>query len=109
MAALSIAGTGLHSILGVYHGQNHYAAACHSSSAGGQRLATVVLADRGDEGLCDEANCPVCNYLAQAQIVGNYAAIVVCPLSVDNDSVPPRISVPAADFPVFDARGPPAV
>lgn len=109
VAALSIAGTGLHSILGIHHGLDCCGSAHHASAVGGPQLATVDRAHAGDDSLCDETTCPVCNYLAQAQLAGRYAAIVVCSLSVDNDNVALRSSVPAADFPVFDARGPPAV
>jgi hypothetical protein len=108
MVAVSIAGTSLHSLLGIHHGSDHCATACPASFASGARLAAVGRANAGDDGVCGEANCPVCNYLAQGQMACKYAQVVVSSLSVDNGDVPLRVSVPAADFPVFDARGPPA-
>jgi hypothetical protein len=102
MAALSFAGTGLHSILGIQHGPNHGCPAHQTSSAADPQVVA------GDDRACDEAGCPICNYLAQARVAGEYFAIVVCSLGVSNDFVPPQAAVPAADLRPFEARGPPA-
>ena len=108
MVALSIAGTGLHSILGIHHEPSHGVPARPASGGGDMQFVggdTVITADA--EACCD-TNCPICNYLAQAKVAGEYSAIVVCSLGVRNDNVPPQVAVPAADLRPFEARGPPA-
>jgi hypothetical protein len=101
VAAVSFAGTGLHSIVGIQHGPDR-GASVH------QTLGVGALQVVADEQSCDEAGCPICNYLAQAKVAGEYFAIVVCSLSVGNDNVPSQVAVPAADLRPFEARGPPA-
>ena len=64
VAGISFAGTGLHSILDIHHGPGLVIPAQQTSVAGG------VQAVAGDEGACDDANCPICNYLAQGSLVG---------------------------------------
>lgn len=108
VAALPIAGTSWHSILGIHHGLGCCESADHAFSAGGPRPVAVDRANSGGNGVCNEENCPICSFLTQAQIAGEYAAVVVCSLRVENDNVALPISIPAADFPAFDARGPPA-
>ncbi len=103
MAAISIAGTSLHGFLGIEH-----APAPCQSTGGTLQISTLAQSLADEEGVCDEANCPVCTYLSQGQIAGEYVAVVASSLCVDNHTALPQLSVPAANFPVFDARGPPA-
>ena len=105
---MSFAGTGLHSILGIQHGADHRVPGHETSDLGdfaGVTGGSQVVA--GYDRNCDEADCPICNYLAQAKVAADYSAIALCSVSVRDDSVPPQAAVPAADLRPFEARGPP--
>src|SRR5580692_11977601 len=73
---LSLAGTGLHAILGIHHGSHHsvpanqaYRDSGSRDSTGGSKVVGNRLVTAGDEA-CDEAGCPICNFLAQGRIIG---------------------------------------
>jgi hypothetical protein len=102
LAGISCASAGLHCVLGIHHGADQAIGVCQPAAVSGLQVAN------GDDGVCDEANCPICNYLAQAKVAGEYFAIAVCSAGVSNDDIPPQVAVPAADLRPFEARGPPA-
>jgi hypothetical protein len=101
MAMASLAGPGLHSILGIRHSHQFG----HQAS-GGDVGKPVLLADHG--AACDEAGCPICNYLAQGRIIGERFEGISVTLGIPNEAPEVYLFLPGASLRPFQARGPPA-
>ena len=107
LATVSFAGPSLHSILGLHHcgvfGQN--VGTCAVSQSSEKVAPQVVSSAHGD---CDDANCPICNYLIQAKIAVDHVDLAVSAIVVRNENFVPKIEVPSATLRPTEARGPPA-
>ena len=68
VAALSIAGSGLHTLLGIQHGPERYAVANEDSATCALQSVSAAHAVAAADLTCDEGNCPVCNYLAAGRL-----------------------------------------
>ena len=114
LAAVSFAGPSLHSILGFHHcgvfGHvgNAPVGASDASSFSQSPEKVVVRSLSSANGDSDEANCPVCNYLAQAKIAGDHVDFVVSSIVIANETFIPEIQIPSPALRPFEARGPPA-
>jgi hypothetical protein len=105
LAATSLLGSQLHDIFGIHH-------AGQLSSCVGSGLALEhgpSLAAGHSESCDDEANCPICNYLAQGRIVGERFEAISVTVNVPNRSPAILLFLPSPHLQPFQARAPPAV
>ncbi len=107
VAAVSFFGTGLHQILGVHHGADSgpdSQIGAHPTTA-----AVEIQKDGRQDGACDEANCPICSYLAQARVVGERFEALAVTVNLPNPTGEIPLFLPTPDLHPFQARAPPAV
>ncbi len=106
LAATSLLGSQLHEILGIHHAGHLHACVC---AGNGPARPDGVSVAAGHSACCDdEANCPICNYLAQGRIVGQRFAGVSVTVSVPERSPAVPLFLPSALLQPFQARAPPA-
>jgi hypothetical protein len=111
----SLLGGGLHDILGIHHAGymggagsiGPASAASTSFSASGLTGPSVAA---GQSQSCqDEANCPICNYLAQGRLVGERFEGVSVTVNLPHPSPEIPLFVSSPHLQPFQARAPPAV
>jgi hypothetical protein len=107
LAATSLLGNELHDLFGIHHAGELGLCDCHDLGTVGHQGEPSVAAGHSD-GCDDGANCPICNYLAQARIVGERVQAIVLSASVPSFVLPARLSAPTPDLQPFQARAPPA-
>jgi hypothetical protein len=106
LGATSLLGGHLHDILGIHHAGYLGREACQSSEIAYHHGPSVAA---GHSANChDEANCPICNYLAQGQVVGERVQAVSVTVSVANISLPAPLCMAGPPLQPFQARAPPA-
>jgi hypothetical protein len=106
LGGASLLGGHLHDIFGIHHAGCLGSEACQSSEIACQHGPSVAA---GHSANChDEANCPICNYLAQGQVVGERVQAEVVTASVPSISLPVPLFAPTPLLQPFQARAPPA-
>ncbi len=106
LCATSLLGGRLHDILGIHHAGELGGHGCEGSHLALHHQPS--LATGHSESCDDEATCPICNYLAQGNVIGPRVEAVVVTLSVPNRNPAPLLVVPSPDFQPFQAQAPPA-
>ena len=114
LGAMSFLGDGLHDLLGLHHhesvlavrGSDVYGVSQGDSRENGH--SRFVAADNHREDYHDSTTCPICQYLAQASVIGQRFQVTSVPVSMPNRSLAAPLVIPAADLQPFQARAPPA-
>jgi hypothetical protein len=106
LGAMSLFGSELHDILGIHHA-GQLGGGGHESSGLARQHESSVAAGHA-ENCDDEANCPICNYLAQGRMVGERFEGISVTVSVPNRSPAIPICLPSPHLQPFQARAPPA-
>jgi hypothetical protein len=106
LAATSLLGGHLHEILGIHHAGHFGGRGCEGGGLAGQHAAAVAAGSA--ESCDDEANCPICNYLAQGRIVGERFEGFAVTANVPNPSPAIPLCLPTTHLQPFQARAPPA-
>ena len=106
LGVTSLLGTELHEICGIHHAL--YGDECGCEPATGTVQHGPSLAVRQPQCSHDEANCPVCNYLAQGRLLGERVEGPSVALSVPNRIPAILLVAPSPHLQPFQARAPPA-
>jgi hypothetical protein len=106
LGATSLLGGELHEIFGIHHAGQCGRRGCESSGLAGQQAVSVTAGSA--ESCHDEANCPICNYLAQGRTVGERFEGLAVTANMPNQSPAIPLCLPTAHLQPFQARAPPA-
>ena len=103
LGAMSLLGNELHEIFGIHHA-GHLSGCGHVRSGLAGQVGLSLVA--GESQSCDEANCPICNYLAQRSLVGERFVEVPVTLSAPNRSPAVPLFAPSPRLLPFQSRAP---
>ncbi|MGO8746623.1 MAG: hypothetical protein ACLQNE_11600 [Thermoguttaceae bacterium] len=105
LGVTSLFGSSLHDILGIPAGQQ-VESACERREVSLQDAPPIAA--RHVTSCHDEANCPICNYLAQGRIVGERYEGILVTVNAPNRSPAIPFFLPSPHLQPFQARAPPA-
>jgi hypothetical protein len=105
LGVTSLFGSSLHDIFGIHHAGQQGECACESREFGLQDAPPIAARHVAS---CDnEANCPICNYLAQGRIVGERYEGILVTVNAPNRSPAIPFFLPSPHLQPFQARAPP--
>jgi hypothetical protein len=106
LGVTSLLGSSLHDIFGNHHAGQQGESACEICEIGLQDAPSIAA--RHVTNCHDEANCPICHYLAQGRIVGERYEGILMTVHAPNQSLAVSVFLPGPPLQPFQARAPPA-